>query len=255
MKKFDFGEIKSEKLREIQKLKEKRSLIQSIIKAKENGLNPVIAEIKRESPSSGKIRDISIAKAAIQMEKGGACAISVLTDKYFGGCIEDLKIVKNSVKIPVLRKDFIVDEFQIYESYANGADAILLIGTLLKERTKNFVKKAHELGMEALVEIHSNDELGFALNSGARLVGINNRDLRTFKIGLGTTEILGPEIPGKFLRVSESGIKEKGDLNRVFNAGADAVLIGTGIMLSRNIERKVREFVQNGKGKNLRDNK
>lgn len=244
MKKFSLKTIKSEKLKEIQELKERRSLIQSIEKAKKNGLNPVIAEIKRESPSHGKIIDIDPVKAAIQMEKGGACAISVLTDKHFGGRIEDLRIVKNSVKIPVLRKDFIVDEFQIYESYAYGADVILMIASLLKEKTRNFVKISNNLGLETLVEIHDKKDLEFALNSGSRLIGINNRNLKTMKIDLGTTERLLPEIPEDRIVVSESGINDKKDMSRVLKAGVDAVLIGTSIMLAENIEEKVKVFVE-----------
>lgn len=255
MKKFSFKEIKSEKLKEIQGLKNKRSLIQSIARVRRRGLNPVIAEVKRESPSKGKIREMDVSKAAIQMEKGGACAISVLTDKHFGGRIEDLIAVKNSVKIPILRKDFIVDKFQIYESYVYGADAILLIASLLKEETENFIQISNNLGLECMVEIHDKKDLRFALNSDSRLIGINNRDLKTLKIDLGTTEKIIHEIPDDGIVVSESGINDKNDLRRVLIAGADAVLIGTSIMMAGNIEKKMREFVRNDQGKNLRDNK
>jgi len=243
MKKFDFAKIGSEKLREIQELKNKRSLIRSIGKAKDDGLIPVIVEIKRESPSHGRIRDVDVQNAAVRMEKGGACAISVLTDKNFSGCIEDLRMVKNSVKIPVLRKDFIVDEFQVYESYANGADAILLIASLLEEKTKELVKISKNLGLECLVEVHDRDDLEFALDSDVRLIGINNRNLKTLEVDLGTTERLIKEIPEDRIVVSESGIMNKEDLSRLSESGADVFLIGTEIMLSKDIERRVRGFV------------
>ena len=241
---FDFDSITGEKLNEIKEIKEKRSLISAIENAKERGLNPVIAEVKRKSPCRGKIRDINVVKAAEQMELGGACTLSVLTDKHFDGTLSDLRQVKNAVKIPVLRKDFIVDEFQIYESYANGADAVLLIVALLNERTQEFVEKVHEFGMEALVEIHSEDELKIALESGAKLIGINNRDLKTLEINLDNTEMLTQKIPRDMIIVSESGINDKEDLNWVIKTGADAALIGTGIMQSGNIEEKVKEFVE-----------
>ncbi len=242
--KFNFNTIRDEKLKEIRAIKEKRSLISTIEEAREKGLNPVIAEIKRKSPSMGKIRDADPVETARQMEEGGASAISILTNKHFDGNLYDLRRVKEAVKIPVLRKDFIVDEFQIYQSHGAGADVVLLIASLLKEKTKEFVEKIHELGMEALVEIHSGDELKFALDSGARLIGINNRDLKTLQIELGTTESLAREIPTNRIIVSESGINDKKDLDRVLKAGVDAVLIGTSIMKSENIEERVRRFVE-----------
>jgi len=242
--KFNFETIRDEKLNEIKAIKERRSLISAIEKAREKGLNPVISEIKRKSPTRGKIRDVDPVKTAKQMKKGGACAISVLTDKHFDGSLDDLRMVKEAVKIPILRKDFIIDKFQIYQSYGAGADVILLIVSLLKEKTKKFVELTHELGMEALVEIHSEDELKFALDSGARLIGINNRDLKTLQIELGTTELLARKIPTNRIIVSESGINGKEDLERVLTAGASAILIGTSIMKSENIEERVRGFVE-----------
>ena len=248
MMKFDFKKIKDEKLHEIRAIKKKRSLVSAIEKARGNGLFPVISEVKRKSPSKGNIRDVDPVEAARQMEAGGACAISVLTDKHFGGSLCDLRNIKNSVGIPILRKDFIVDEFQVYQSYASGADAVLLIVFLLGEKTREFVKKIHELGMEALVEVHSEDELEFAIDSGARLIGINNRDLNTMEIDLGATEKLIRKIPKDRMEdiivVSESGICKKEDLGKIIAAGAKAALIGTGIMQSENIEEKVREFVE-----------
>lgn len=244
---FDFDTIKEEKKIEIQKLKTKRSLISAIEKTRENGLAPIISEIKRASPSKGKIRDVDIAASALEMEEGGACAISVLTDKYFGGNIGDLAKVKGVVKIPVLRKDFIVDEFQLEQSSLVGADAILLIASLLKNQVKKFVGKARQLGMEALVEIRSEEEIKFALDSGAKLIGINNRDLKTMKVDLTKAQKLIQKIPGDRIIVSESGVHNEKDLAMILKAGAKAALIGTSIMLSKNIKSKVEEFVRSVK--------
>ncbi|MCK4781548.1 indole-3-glycerol-phosphate synthase [Candidatus Parcubacteria bacterium] len=241
--KFNINTISDEKIKEIEKIKNKRSIISTIQKTKQKGLNPIIAEIKRKSPSIGIIKDIDIVEAAKQMEKGGASGISVLTDKHFSGRLDDLKKAKQAVKIPVLCKDFFVDEFQIYQAYACGADIVLLIARILKEKTKRFVEKVHELGMEALVEIHNEEDLKFALNSNAKLIGINNRDLKTLKIDLAVTERLASKIPQDRIKISESGIRSRTDLDRMFNLGIDAALIGTEIMLSDNIEKKVKELV------------
>lgn len=241
--KFSFEAIKDEKLDEIKAMKERRSLISAIEEARGRGLIPVISEVKRQSPSRGRIRDADHVETARQMEEGGACAISVLTDKHFDGNLYDLRRVKEAVKIPVLRKDFIVDEFQLIQSYGAGADVVLLIVSLLKDKTKEFVELTNELGMEALVEVHSEDELMFALDSDVRLIGVNNRDLKTLEIDLGTTESLASKIPKDRIVVSESGINNKGDLERVLAAGATAALIGTSIMKAENIEEKVRRLV------------
>ncbi|MBU4265893.1 MAG: indole-3-glycerol phosphate synthase TrpC [Candidatus Altiarchaeales archaeon] len=242
--KFEFDKVGAEKAKEIENLKERRSLISAIEKARAEGRIPIIAETKKASPSSGRISEIEPKDAAKLFEKAGACAISVLTDKNFDGRICDLRQVKNSVSIPVLRKEFIVDEFQIYESHGNGADAILLIAKLLKEKTREFVDVANSLGMETLVEIHDEEDLEFAINSTSKIIGINNRDLKTMEIELGTTERLAPKIPADRIIVSESGILGREDLDRVLAAGAQAALIGTGIMKSENIEEKLREFIR-----------
>ncbi len=239
---FEFDKIGAEKAKEIEGLKERRSLILAIEKAKGTGRIPIIAETKKASPSAGKVSEIEPKEAAKLLEKAGACAISVLTDKNFDGRICDLRQVKNSVNIPVMRKEFIVDEFQIYESHGNGADAILLIAKLLKERTKEFVDIAHSLNLETLVEIHDEEDLEFAINSNSKLIGINNRDLETMETDLGTTERLAPKIPKDRTIVSESGILTRDDLDKVLAAGAHAALIGTGIMKSENIEERLREF-------------
>jgi len=242
--KFEFENIGDEKIEEIENLKERRSLISAIEKAGEEGRIPIIAETKRASPSSGRISEAEPPEVARLMECGGACAISVLTDKNFDGRICDLRQVKNSVSIPVLRKEFIVDEFQLYESYGNGADAVLLIAKLLKEGTGEFVKISHSIGLETLVEVHDEKDLEFALDSDSRLIGINNRDLKTMQIELGTTEKLTSKIPTDRIVVSESGILNRNDLERVLTSGAAAALIGTSIMRVENIEEKLREFTE-----------
>jgi indole-3-glycerol phosphate synthase len=239
---YDFDRIEIDKIEEIKDLKEARSIIAAIEMSKQIGLVPIIAEVKKSSPSIGKIREIEPIEAATAMEKGGACALSVLTDKNFEGKICYLRQVKGAAKLPVLRKDFIVDIFQLYESRGNGANAVLLIASLLKGKTTEYVDKAHELGMEALVEVHGEEDLGYALASGARLIGINNRDLKTLKVELGTTERLAPLIPKDKIIVAESGIKNQEDIRRLQKAGVKAFLVGTSIMASSSIEKKVKEL-------------
>jgi indole-3-glycerol phosphate synthase len=242
--KFDFNKIKEEKIEENKELSEKRSLIAAIEKALREGRTPIIAEAKTASPGSGKISDIEPEDAAKLLEEGGACAISILTDQHFEGKICHLRRTKQQTKIPVLRKDFIVEEFQLYESCGNGANAVLLIASLLKEKTKDFVKKAHELGLEVLLEVHNEEDLKYALATDAKLIGINNRDLKTLETELDTTERLAPKIPKNRIIVSESGIKTQGDIKRLKNAGAKAFLIGTGIMSQKDIKEKTRKLTQ-----------
>ncbi|MBN2251751.1 MAG: indole-3-glycerol-phosphate synthase [Candidatus Altiarchaeota archaeon] len=242
--KFRFDKIAEEKEKEYRNLAGKRSLTAAIENAAKGNSIPVIAEVKRKSPSKGNIRDMEPAEAAKSMEKGGACAISVLTDGHFDGKICYLRQVKNAIKVPVLRKDFIVDFFQLYESRGNGADAVLLIASLLKEETKNFVNKTHELGMQALVEVRNETDLKYALDSRAKLIGINNRNLDTLKIDLRTTEKLAPNIPEDRIIVSESGIADKRDIERLLGCNVDCFLIGTQIMLAEDITGRVKELTK-----------
>ena len=245
-------EILKRKHETIDKLKERRSIKEAILERKKAGKRAVIAEVKRRGLKEGEEEiKIEAAEAANRMKTGGACAISVLTDAAFSGSLEDLKTVKLSVELPVLRKDFIFDEFQVHESYAYGANAILLIARFLSaERLKELTKKAHSLGMEALIEIdrESKDKiLNHEVSGIASLVGINNRDLETFEVNLATFEEIAPEVkpelPGSILLVAMSGINSKEDARRMFDAGADALLIGTSIMNAADIERKVKDFV------------
>ena len=193
----------------------------------------VIAEIKKASPSAGVIaksfKPIEIAK---NYERSGANAISVLTDsKFFQGSLEHLRNVRNAVSLPLLRKDFIWDRAQIAESAANGADAILLIvAALTQDQLVRLLKSAKEFRLDALVEVHSIDELQRALEAGTEIVGINNRDLATFDVDLAVTEELCREVPDEIILVSESGIKTPQDVARVRACGVDAILVGEGLM-------------------------
>lgn len=240
--KFDYNTIAEEKRRENKELSEKRSLIAAIEKTLSEGKTPIIAEAKTASPGRGKISDIEPEDAAALLEEGGACAISVLTDQYFNGKICHLRRSKQKVKIPILRKDFIVEKFQLYESRGNGANAVLLIASILKDNTKEFVDKAHDLGLEVLLEVHNEEDLRYALQTDAKLIGINNRNLKTLEVELGTTEKLAPLIPKNRIAISESGINTAKDLKRLKKAGAQAFLIGTAIMAEKDIKEKTKEF-------------
>lgn len=193
----------------------------------------VIAEIKKASPSAGVIAEsfdpVEIAK---NYERAGANAISVLTDaKFFQGSLEDLKNVRAAVSPPLLRKDFLWDRTQITEAAANGADAILLIvAAVTQDQLVRLLKVAKEYRLDALVEVHSVDELQRALEAGAEIVGINNRDLTTFDVDLAVTEKICREMPDEIVLVSESGIKTAADVARVKACGVDAVLVGEALM-------------------------
>jgi indole-3-glycerol phosphate synthase len=193
----------------------------------------VIAEIRKASPSAGVIaKSFEPVEIAKNYERAGANAISVLTDsKFFQGSLEHLKNVRNAVSLPLLRKDFIWDRAQIAESAANGADAILLIvAALTQDQLVRLLKGAKEFRLDALVEVHSVDELQRALEAGAEIVGINNRDLTTFDVDLTVTEKLCRDIPDEIILVSESGIKTPQDVARVKACGVDAVLVGEALM-------------------------
>jgi indole-3-glycerol phosphate synthase len=221
----------------------RRSLIHNLQKADEIS---IIAEYKRASPSKGIINNgIGPVEQALQYEEAGAAAISVLTDStFFQGSFQDLTQIKKTVNIPVLCKDFIIDPLQIDLAAASGADLILLIVAALDEKQLNALYQyARLLGLEVLVEVHNAIELETALKTGARLIGINNRDLKTFHVSLETVEQLGSIVKasGAFL-ISESGIHQKEDVERVRNAGANGILVGESLMKSQNIKGQIQSF-------------
>jgi indole-3-glycerol phosphate synthase len=193
----------------------------------------VLAEVKRRSPSAGPIRpDADAPVVAGWYEQGGAAAVSVLTDRdFFGGNLDDLVRVRERIALPVLRKDFAVDPIQVWEARAAGADAVLLIVRILDDaRLEELHGLATELGMAALVEAHDDREVERALRAGARLLGINNRDLDTFRTDLGLSLRLAPGIPAGVTLVAESGIRTPEDVERLGAAGVDAVLVGESLM-------------------------
>jgi indole-3-glycerol phosphate synthase len=206
----------------------------------------VIAEVKKASPSKGLIRpDFDPVEIATAYEASGARAISVLTDeRYFQGSACALTQVRQAVDLPLLRKDFTIDPYQVYEARAIGADAVLLIvGILTPDQLKEYLDLARGLGLDALVEVHTADELETALGAEAEILGINNRDLRTFQTHLSVTERLIGNIPDDLLVVSESGIHTREDVLRLQDAGADAILVGESLMRERDIGRKLRELL------------
>jgi indole-3-glycerol phosphate synthase len=207
----------------------------------------IVAEIKRTSPSAGAIRlEADPAAVARAYEAAGASAISVLTDRrFFAGGPDDLRAAREGAGVPVLRKDFIVDAYQVYEARALGADAVLLIvGTGPTMALADLVGRAAELGMAALVEAHTEDELDQALAAGARLVGINNRNLHTLAVDPQTTARLRPLVPEGVVVVSESGIETPADVARARRAGVHAVLVGTALMASADPAARLRELVR-----------
>jgi indole-3-glycerol phosphate synthase len=207
----------------------------------------LIAEIKKASPSKGILRgDFNPVKISIAYQANGASAISVLTDeRFFEGKLEDLIKVRENVSIPILRKDFFIDEYQIYETIVAGADAILLICDILSiaELTK-FHNIANELGLDCLVEVHNEEDIEKALVIDASIIGINNRDLHTFKVDLAVTQRLIRMIPQNKVIVSESGIKRYEDIMFLKSLGVNAVLIGETFMESDDIAAKMRELMK-----------
>lgn len=236
----------------MQRAKPPRDFIQALIPGKgQQSAIRIIAEIKKASPSRGVIRDpfhpFDIART---YESNGAAALSVLTEeKYFQGRLDYLVSIRIYSKIPVLRKDFIFEEYQVYETRAAGADAILLIASILeKEELKNLMGLSASLGMAALVEVHDEKELETALGLGARLIGVNNRDLKTFKTDINTTIRLAPYIPKDVTLVSESGIYTIEDIVKLLEAGVNAFLIGEALMREENIGKKLKELRGLGQG-------
>ena len=212
-----------------------------------DGLPAVIAEVKKASPSRGLIRaEFDPEAIAHAYESAGAAAVSVLTDeRFFQGSLEHLSLVKKTVELPVLRKDFIIDEYQLWEARAAGADAVLLIVAALNgELLRKLVAEAQHVGLQSLVEVHDRHELDLALDVGARAVGINNRNLQTFEVSLETTtRLLRSARDHAAKMVSESGISTRDDMVKLGAIGVDAVLIGEALMRERDVEAKLRELI------------
>lgn len=210
------------------------------------GIN-IIAEFKRRSPSKGVIREnadpITQARA---YEQGGATAISVLTEEdFFDGSLADLRAVREAVRLPLLRKDFIFDEYQVWESAVSGADALLLIVSMLSAEQLASLRRLteDELGMDALVEVHSAEELNRALAAGAQVIGVNNRDLRSFEVSLDTSAELARLAPPGTMLISESGLRSRADLLRLQEFGYRGFLIGETLMRSEDAEKELRALV------------
>ena len=204
----------------------------------------IIAEVKCASPSRGRlIEDFDPVEIAGVYEENGAAAISVLTDeKYFAGHKNHLMQIRQKTNLPLLRKDFIIDEIQIYETRAIGADAILLIVHVLGKKLAEFILLSRELGLNPLVEVHTKEELDLALDAGAEIIGINNRNLDTFQTDIETSRELRKRIPEGIIVVAESGIKERKDIESLMQAGIHAFLIGEALITAPDMGKKLRVF-------------
>jgi indole-3-glycerol phosphate synthase len=206
----------------------------------------LIAEVKRRSPSKGElVSTLDPAQQARAYERGGAAAISVLTDeRYFGGSFADLEVVRATVHVPVLCKDFILTPYQVYEARAHGADLLLLIVAAIDDSTLLTLQRlSQELGIMPLVEVHDQHDLARAIAAGAHLIGINNRDLSDFSVDLLTTEYLAPLVPDDSIAISESGMETRDDVERVIRAGARGVLVGETLIRSGDPARTIQELV------------
>jgi len=209
----------------------------------------IIAEVKRRSPSRGRIReDFDPFKIAALYQEHGAAAVSVLTDEeFFGGNRTHLSGIRKIVDLPLLRKDFIIDPYQIYETRVLGGDALLLIACLLEAgQLREYIRLTEGLGLSALVEVHTREELDKALAAGAEIIGINNRDLKTFSTDLGITLDLAPCIRGNRIVVSESGINTREDIETLMKAGIHSFLVGETLMRAGDIGGKLRELLDEG---------
>jgi indole-3-glycerol phosphate synthase len=206
----------------------------------------LIAEVKKASPSRGLLsHNLNPGELAQTYAEGGAAAISVLTEEnYFMGRIEQLAAIKEVVGLPLLRKDFIFDPYQVYESRAYGADALLLIAAILSQgQLKELTSLSHRLGLKCLVEVHNEDEVERAVLSGVEIIGINNRDLNTFAVDINTTRRLRPLVPKEKIVVSESGIKNRKDMEELGKWRVDAVLVGEALVTADNIRAKMKELL------------
>lgn len=209
-----------------------------------DGIN-IIAEFKRRSPSKGMIRvDADLKQIVTSYEAGGASAISILTEEdYFSGSLDDLRAARSAVELPLLRKDFIFDDYQVYESAAAGADAVLLIVAALDDQKLTSLRRLaeDELGIDALVEVHTREEMQRAVACGANLIGVNNRNLHTFEVSLETSISLARETDA--ILISESGLRTAADLSRLHDAGYRGFLIGESLMRAEDPEAALRELM------------
>tara|TARA_B100000989_G_C19469064_1_gene439788 strand:+ start:1 stop:783 length:783 start_codon:yes stop_codon:yes gene_type:complete len=220
----------------IKKLKEKRS-------------EPnIITEIKKKSPSAGLIKKkFDFLQIAQEYEKAGASCLSILTEsKYFGGNINSIKKIKSIVNLPILRKDFIVDEWQIYESFYHGADCILLIAAILNDKLlEQFYAVAKQLNLDVIFEIHDKEELNRVLELSAACIGVNNRNLKTLEVNLNTFKDLSQIIPNNIVKICESGISTKKEISEMMTYGADAFLVGESLMKEEDIFTATRSLISN----------
>ena len=209
----------------------------------------VIAEVKRSSPSKGRLAEIADpADLAGDYAAGGARAISVLTEgRWFGGSLDDLAAVRAAVNVPVLRKDFVVSSYQVHEARAHGADLVLLIVAALEQNVLvGLLERIESLGMTALVEVHTEEEADRALEAGAQVIGVNARDLRTLEVDRSVFERIAPGLPSSVVKIAESGVRGPHDLIRYASAGADAVLVGEGLVTQKSPREAVAELVNAG---------
>jgi indole-3-glycerol phosphate synthase len=209
----------------------------------------VIAEVKRSSPSKGALAEIpDPAELASEYAAGGARCVSVLTEgRWFGGSLDDLAAVRATIDIPVLRKDFIVSTYQVHEARAYGADLVLLIVAALDQKVlMGLLERIESLGMTALVEVHTEEEADRALEAGARVIGVNARDLRTLEVDRSVFERIAPGLPNHVVKIAESGVRGPLDLIRYASAGADAVLVGEGLVTQKSPRDAVAELVNAG---------
>ena len=211
-----------------------------------NSNSGIIAEHKRRSPSKAEINyGFTVEEVVKGYETAGACGISVLTDgKYFGGSLDDLLLARATVNIPLLRKEFIVDEYQILEAKAHGADLILLIAAVLsREEIKSLSEFAHRLGLEVLLEVHNQEELEKSIMPSLDMIGVNNRNLKTFEVSLDFSKELADQIPNEFVKVSESGISSIKAITELKPFGYQGFLIGENFMKTDNAGQAAKEFI------------
>jgi indole-3-glycerol phosphate synthase len=216
-----------------------------------NGSLRIIAEVKHASPSKGIFRDdFDPVEIARSYERGGAAALSVLTDeKFFKGSLTYLKDIRRAVDIPLLRKDFTVDPYQVFEARLYGADAILLIAAALEQNTmKELLDLAHSLGLNAIVEVHDDSELDRAMDIGSRIIGINNRDLRTFEVDLTVSTRLAGRIPGDIVVVAESGIGSPEDIGKLRSGGVHVFLVGETFMRAPDPGVELQKLLSSSRG-------